>query len=139
MSVSSFPPSEDRDHVFTQLYSSLPSPWILIRYLAHRKYKVNAEREHVIPSENKCSYLPEGPLSSSPKVLSLKSLDDEDDDNRRDEEKAKHGGDGDTYHQGLGHKLFTVLTSIPPVLPHPAPGTRRDQAPAGNHSAESNN
>lgn len=61
--------------------------------------------------------------------MSLKSLDDEEDYSRRNEDKSNHGGNGDADHQGLRHKLFAVLTTIPPVLTHPAPGTRSDQAP----------
>lgn len=72
-------------------------------------------------------------------MLSLKSLDEEDDDSRRDEEKSSHGGDADAYDQGLGHKLLAVLASVPPVLTHPAPVTRRDRVSKRSHFAESNN
>lgn len=61
----------------------------------------------------------------------MKSLDDEEDHSRRHEDKSNHGGDGDADHQGLRHKLFAVLATIPPVLTHPAPGTRCGQAPDG--------
>lgn len=69
----------------------------------------------------------------------MKSLDEEDDNSRRDEEKSNYGGDGDAYHQGLRHKLLTVLPSVPPVLTHPAPVMRSDRVSKWNHFAESNN
>lgn len=88
-----------------------------------------------IPSESSFLYLPEGPRSFSPNILSLKSPDKEEDDSRRDKEETNNGGDGDAYHQGLGHKLLTVLPSVPPVLTHPAPVTRIDRVQKWNHSA----
>lgn len=97
------------------------------------------KRNIFISPKSNFLYLPKGPLSFSPSILSLKSLDEEDDNSRRDEEKSNHGGDGDAYHQGLGHKLLTVLPSVPPVLTHPAPVMRSDRVSKWDHFAESHN
>lgn len=71
--------------------------------------------------------------------MSLKSPDKEEDKSRRDEDKPNHRGNGDAYDQGLRHKLLTVLTSVPPILTHPASVMRSDKVQKQNHCVENNN
>lgn len=71
--------------------------------------------------------------------MSLKCPDKEEDNTRRNKDNSNHGGNGNAYYQGLRHKLLTMLTSVPPVLTHPASVMRKDKVQKQNHCAENNN